>query len=219
MISMPMVHLAQTVHLSSTRLTLYPNGPKQASTWHTLHRRTIGCAQSDFHAHSTFVINRAPILHQDQNYLQMDQNELPLDPRHLGVPSGVSKMISKPMVHASQTMHLSCIEINTISRQTKMSFHLTHITLEYHRVHPKWFPSLWYFRRKPCTYLAPRLTLSPNGLNKLPLSIYYLGVPSSLPKVISMPGVHSSYTVHLSCTEISTISKWIEMSFHLIHVA
>jgi hypothetical protein len=27
------------------------------------------------------------------------QTELSLEPRHLGVPSGVSKMIPKPMVH------------------------------------------------------------------------------------------------------------------------
>jgi hypothetical protein len=29
---------------------------------------------------------------------------------------------------------------------------------------PKWFPCSWYIRRKPCTYLALRLTLSPNIL-------------------------------------------------------
>jgi hypothetical protein len=27
----------------------------------------------------------------------------------------------------------------------------------------KWFPSLWYVWRKPCTYHAPKLTLSPKG--------------------------------------------------------
>jgi hypothetical protein len=48
----------------------------------------------------------------------MDQNELPLDTCHLGVPSGVPKMISMPMVYSAQTVHLSCAEINTISKQT-----------------------------------------------------------------------------------------------------
>jgi hypothetical protein len=28
---------------------------------------------------------------------------------------------------------------------------------------PKWFSSQWYFRCKPCTYLAPILTMCPNG--------------------------------------------------------
>jgi hypothetical protein len=49
----------------------------------------------------------------------MDRNELPLDPRHLGVPSGVPKMISMPVVHSAQTLHLSCTEINTISKRTE----------------------------------------------------------------------------------------------------
>jgi hypothetical protein len=32
----------------------------------------------------------------------MDRNEIQHDPRHLGVPSGASKMISKPMVHLAK---------------------------------------------------------------------------------------------------------------------
>jgi hypothetical protein len=40
----------------------------------------------------------------------MDQNELPVEPRQLGVPSGLSKMISEPKVHLAQTVHLSCIQ-------------------------------------------------------------------------------------------------------------
>jgi hypothetical protein len=58
----------------------------------------------------------------------MDQNNLPLDPRHVGVSSGMSKMISKPTVHSVQTVHVSCVKINTMSKQTKTSFHLSHIT-------------------------------------------------------------------------------------------
>jgi hypothetical protein len=32
------------------------------------------------------------------------------------------------MVHLVQTVHLSCVEINTISQRTKTSFHLTQVT-------------------------------------------------------------------------------------------
>jgi hypothetical protein len=64
----------------------------------------------------------------------------------------------------TQTVHLSCFKVSTISKQTKMSIHLSLVTYEYHRVRPKWFLSLWYVWRKPCTYLALRLTLSPNRL-------------------------------------------------------
>jgi hypothetical protein len=48
----------------------------------------------------------------------MDRNELPLDPHHIRVPLG-SKMISEPIVHMAQTMHVSCVKINTISKQTE----------------------------------------------------------------------------------------------------
>ena len=37
-----------------------------------------------------FHANRAPILH----YLQTDRTELPLEPHHLGVQTGASKMVS-----------------------------------------------------------------------------------------------------------------------------
>jgi hypothetical protein len=72
-----------------------------------------------------FGTNRAPILHPHKHYLQMDQNELPLGPRHLGVLSGVFKMIFEPMIFLVQIMH--CIDTNTVSKQTKMRFHMTHI--------------------------------------------------------------------------------------------
>ena len=56
------------------------------------------CVQNDFRAYGTYDANRAPILRQDWHYLQMDRNELPLEPCNLAVPSGASKMISEPMV-------------------------------------------------------------------------------------------------------------------------
>jgi hypothetical protein len=135
-------------------------------------------------------------------------NEIWHDPHHLGVLSGVSKMIFEPMVRSMQTVQLfciklalspnrpkrsstralsprstigcvqnnlwaygtfretkqlSCVKISTISKETKMSIHLSLVPLEYHRVRPKWFLSLWYIWHKPCTYLASRLALSANG--------------------------------------------------------
>jgi hypothetical protein len=152
------------------------------------------------------------------NYLQTDRNELLLDPRHLGVQSGASKMIFEPVVRLAQTMHLSCIEINTIFKWTEVSFYLTHVTLDYHQLCPKWFSKLWYVRCKPCTYLALRLTLS---LNRLKWSSNWFTPPRSniwCPEKISMPVVYSTQTVHLSCIEISTISKRSKMSFHLTNV-
>jgi hypothetical protein len=100
------------------KLILSPNGPRRVSTSHTSRWSTIGGAQNDFRAYGIFGANHAPILYWDLYYHQTDGNELPLDQRHLGVPS----------------------------------------------VCPIWLQSLWYIWRKPCTYLASRLILSPNRL-------------------------------------------------------
>jgi hypothetical protein len=129
-----------------SRLTLFPNGLNQASTWAS----------------------------------------------HLGVPSGASKMISEPTVHLAQTVHLSCVKISTISKQTESIFHLSQATMEYHWVRPKWFMSLWYVLCKPSKMIT-----------------------SGASKTISGPVVRSPWIVHLFCVKISTISKQNETSIHL----
>jgi hypothetical protein len=92
----------------------------------------------------------------------MDRNELPFEPRHLGVPSGASKTISEAMVYLAQSMHLSCTETNTVPNGTKQAPFEPH-HLEYHPVHPTQFLSLWCVLRKPSTYHALKLRLSPKG--------------------------------------------------------
>jgi hypothetical protein len=67
------------------------------------------------------------------------------------------------MVSSAQTVHLSCVKVSTISKRIESRFHLSLITMEYHWVRPKRFLSLSYVWHKLCTYLAPTLTLSPNG--------------------------------------------------------
>jgi hypothetical protein len=121
-------------------------------------------------------------------------------------------MISMPMEYSVQTVHLSCAEINTISKQTETSLHLTHVTLEYHRVCPKWFPSLWYVQRKLCTYHASRLILSPNGPKRA--SISPTSHKSSIGCFQNDCHAHGTFsaTVHLYYDDINTISKWTETS-------
>jgi hypothetical protein len=53
----------------------------------------------------------------------MDQNNIPQ-----GIPSDAAKMIFKPMECLAQSMHLSCIKISIISKQTETSIHLSLIT-------------------------------------------------------------------------------------------
>jgi hypothetical protein len=72
-------------------------------------------------------------------------------------------------------------------------------------VHPKLFLSLWYVRRKPCTYLALRLALSPNVPKELPLEPHHLAVPSGVYKTIPKTIVRSAQTILLSFTDTNTV--------------
>jgi hypothetical protein len=112
----------------ASRLALYQmNGIK-----HILELRHLGvlsgASKIIFWAYGVFSTNRAPTMNRHQHYLQMDQNETPHDPRLLRVPSGVSKIISKAVVHSAQTVHLSWVKISTIFERTKLSFHFRLVT-------------------------------------------------------------------------------------------
>jgi hypothetical protein len=157
-------------------------------------------------------------VHQGWYYLETDRSKLPLEPRHLGVPSSASKMISMPMVCSVQTVHLSCTDINTVSKWTKTKFHTTHATYEFHWVRPQLFMSLWYLQCKPCTYPVSRLGLSPNGPNRAPPDPRHLAVPSGAYKMIFEPMVRLTQIEHLSWTDTNTVSKQIETRFHKTHV-
>jgi hypothetical protein len=96
----------------------------------------------------------------------MERNELPLKPHKIRVPSYASKIIFEPMARLAQAMHLSSSETNTVTECTETRFHMSHVTEEFRRVSTKWFPSLCYVRHKPCSYLASRLALFPNGTKR-----------------------------------------------------
>jgi hypothetical protein len=148
----------------------------------------------------------------------MDRSKLPLEPRHLGVPSSALKMISMPMVCSVQTVHLSCTDINTVSKWTKTKFHTTHTTYEFHWVRPQLFMSLWYLQCKPWTYLVSKLALSANRPNRAPPDPRHLGVPSGASKMIYQPMVRLTQSEHLSWTDANTVSKQIETRFHNTHI-
>jgi hypothetical protein len=112
---MPVVPSAQTVHLSYTEIETIS---KRIENKLPLDPRHLGVQSG-----ASKMISM-PMLRRGWHYLQTVQNELPLDPRHVGVPSGVPKIISMPMVRSAQTVHLSCIGVKTISKQTEMIFHL-----------------------------------------------------------------------------------------------
>jgi hypothetical protein len=80
----------------------------------------------------------------------MDQNELPLDTRHLGVPSGVPKMISMIMVHLAQIVHLSSAGL-TLSLNGPKELPLDPRDLGVPSGVLKMISMRWYIQRKLCT--------------------------------------------------------------------
>jgi hypothetical protein len=173
----------------------------------------------------------------------MDQNELSLEPPHLGVPSGASKAIFKPMVHLAQTVHQSCLKISTISKRTVMSIHWIwknlpailhrhehHLQMDRCKIpHDPWqlgVPSGGFkMISKPdgtlaqtVHYLASRLALSPN---KPKTASTWASSPRStigVSKMICEPMVCLSQTMHLSYTDTNTVSKRDDARFHMTHV-
>jgi hypothetical protein len=116
-----------TICVHSTNTYTISKQTERGSTWATSPRSCIRRVQIDFQANGTFGANHAPILHQDQHYLKMNWNELPLEPHNLGEPSGASKMISEHVVCLAHSIHLSYTDTNTISKRTEMRFHMTHV--------------------------------------------------------------------------------------------
>jgi hypothetical protein len=177
-----MVHSVQTVHLYCTDTKLSRNRPKWDSTWSThpgFHRVCLRWFPRLWY----FLVQTAHLSYvKISTILKQTQTKLPLEPRRLGVSLGVSKTISEPIVRSAQTVHL--VKISTISKRTKTSFHLSPVTLEFHQVRPIRFLSLRYVQSKPCTYIAPTLTMSTNGPKRDSTWPTHLGVPSVFFKMI-----------------------------------
>jgi hypothetical protein len=124
---------------------------------------------------------------------------------------GVSKTIFEPMVRSTQTVHLSCIKISTISKWTKTSFQLSLVT---HQGVSSGFSKMI---SEPKVRLVQTVHLSciQTDRNGIPHDPSHVGVPSSVSKMIAEPMIRSAQTVQLSCVKINTISKQTKTSFQL----
>jgi hypothetical protein len=83
------------------------------------------------------------------------------------------------------------------------------------RARPKQFLSLWYIRRKPCSYLAPTLTTSPNGLKWD--STWSMSPRSFIRCVQNYFWAYGTFDANHApiLHQISAISKWTKRSFQL----
>jgi hypothetical protein len=90
-------------------------------------------------------------------------NEIPHEPHDLGVSSGACKTIFEPIVCSAQTVHLSCVKIKHYLQMDRNDFPLEPRHLGVPSGASKMISEPMVLWRKPCTYLALTVTLSPNG--------------------------------------------------------
>jgi hypothetical protein len=213
MISEPIARSAQILHLSCMEINTISKWTK-TSFHFTNVTGEVHCVQpKNFHARGTFGANCAPILHQDSHRLRADQSELPLDPHHLGVPLGAPKMIYEPIACLAQMGSLSCVEISTISKETKRASIYPTSPRSSIGSAQKDFRAYSTFSAT-VHYLACWLTLSPN---RAPISFdpHHLGGPSGVAKKVSLLVVHFAQTMHLFGAKINTFSMQTKKSLHL----
>jgi hypothetical protein len=137
----------------------------------------------------------------------MNQNEFPLEPRHLGVPSGASKMISKPMVLWRKRApilhrHYCCLqtdrnEIQQDPRHLGVSSGACKMISE---------PMVCSVQTKhlSCVKIS---TISKQTEISFRLSLNSTEYHRVHPKWFYEPMLYSAQTVHIHCIKISTISK------------
>ena len=112
MIYVPLVRSVQTVHLSFVKTETFYHLSFVTYEYHRV------CPK--------WCLSLCYVWHKPWSYLALTlrpspngSNEIPHDPRHLCVPSGAPKTISEPMVRLAQTVQLSYINTNTISKRTE----------------------------------------------------------------------------------------------------
>jgi hypothetical protein len=119
------------------------------------------------------------------------------------------------MVCLVQTVLQPCTDTNTIFKWTKMRFHTTHVAYEFHRVRPKLFMTYGTFNANRAPIFCSTISKRTKQISTRPTS------PRSTvgaSKTIYEFMVRLTQTEHLSCTDANTVSKQIEIRFHMTHV-
>ena len=156
-----------------------------------------------------FGANRAPILHR--NWLPTDQNKTPHDPRHLGVPSSVSKTISEPMVSSAPTVHLSCTDTGSQQTETRIPLDPRHLGV------PSGMSKMIY---EPMVCSAPivHLSYTDTGSQQTETRFHLTHITKEYHWVRPKRFPSLWYVWYQPCTYLastSSISKWTELRYHL----
>jgi hypothetical protein len=114
-ISEPIVRLMQTVHQSCIKSSTIPKWTEPS--FHLSHVTKESHRVRTKRFLCLWYVQRKPCIYLVSRLALSPNgpNRAPPDPRHLGVPSGASKLIYDPMVRLMQIVHLSCTDANTVS--------------------------------------------------------------------------------------------------------
>jgi hypothetical protein len=212
-----MVHSMQTCTYLVSRLALSQNGPKWASSWASSPRSTIGCVQKWFM--SLWYVWRKPCTYLTSTLTPSpnDRCETPHDPCNLGVPSGVSKMISKPnCTFSANRATILCQDLHYLQMdRNELSFETHHLGV------PSGVSKTIY---KPMIRSAQTVHLSCikiSTISKWTETSFHLSLSARstigcVQKDFWADGTLAQ-TVHLSCTNTNIVSKQKEVRFHMTH--
>jgi hypothetical protein len=122
------------------------------------------------------------------------------------------------MVRSTQTVHISCNKISTISTTDQIELPLAHRHLGVPSGASKTIPDLIVCLAQTVHLSCTDTNTLQTEWNEIPHDPRPLGVWLVAFKMTSEPMVRSAQTVHLSCTESNTVSKRTETRFHVTHV-
>jgi hypothetical protein len=133
-------------------------------------------------------------------------------PRHHGVPSGWSNMISEPKVGMAQTMLLCCIQMD----RNEIPHDPRHIGVPFN---PSETISEPMVRSAQTVHLScvKISTISIRTETSFQLSLEPWSTIGGVQNDFE-PMVRLAQTMHLSCTDTNTFSKWIKTGFHRTHI-
>jgi hypothetical protein len=111
------------------------------------------------------------------------------------------------MVRSTQTVHLSCVRFNTISKQTKQASTWALSLSSTIGCVQNDFCAYGTFSANRAHNLHLHCHSHQMDWNEIPHDQSHLGDPSGASKTIYEPIIRSAQTMHLPCVKVSTISK------------
>jgi hypothetical protein len=127
-------------------------------------------------------------------------------------------MIFEALLCLAQTVHLSCTDIYIVSKQTKRDSTWPTSPSACIRCIQNNFRANKTFSANHAPILCQDQHYPEIDWNEFPIEPHNLGVPSGASITISELMVRLAQSIHISCTDTNTVSKWTKTGFHMTHV-